>query len=377
MKQMTMLELYKENLASGKALFPSADFNFMTEYNTNFAKYDKLFARNRHFFYYKDIFADANSSNADVLEDFQFDVNALLVTKQDSLQKIWDASRIEYSPLENYDATENFTDTTVHSANLTNSYGNVNRENLYGAREDEHAFGAETRNGSVAKTGTETTAESGTDTITNGAKTTTNQYGIVTETENIGAVSESDGIGARTDSTTNGVAGYNASSFTNSDSSTTENGAQSNTHTENAKTNSKETASHTDSVSEGQHIDENAHSNNNTLTHNVTDTTQESVSAKTDKDNYGQHTDTESITRANDTSTNSENTTFNHEFKRHGNIGVTTSQQMLQSEFDLRLNFNFYDVVFDLIIKELCNYSDSGFDAFLTPLMNNLLEGDE
>ena len=92
-------KLYKENLASGKALFPSADFNFMNEYNTNFAKYDKLFARNRHFFYYKDIFADKTTSDADVLEDFKFDVNALLVTKQDSLQKIWDASRIEYSPL--------------------------------------------------------------------------------------------------------------------------------------------------------------------------------------------------------------------------------------------------------------------------------------
>ena len=377
MKQMTMLELYKENLASGKSLFPTADFNFMSDYNTNFAKYDKLFARNRHFFYYKDVFADSTTTAKDVLEDFQADVNALLVTKQDSLQKIWDASRLDYSPLENYDAVENYTDTTEHSSNVTNSYGNVNRENLYGAREDEHLFGAETRNGSVAKTGTETTAENGTDTTTNGAKTTTNQYGIVTETEKVGAVSESDEIGARTDSTTNGVAGYNASSFTNSDSSITESGAQSNTHTENAKTNSKETAGHTDSVSEGQHINENEHSNNNTLTHNVTDTTQEIVSEKTDSDKYGQHTDSESIIRENDTTTNSENTSFNHTFTRHGNIGVTTSQQMLQSEFDLRLNFNFYDIVFDLIIKELCNFSDSGFDAFLTPFANNLLEGDD
>ena len=35
-----------------------------------------------------------------------------------------------------------------------------------------------------------------------------------------------------------------------------------------------------------------------------------------------------------------------HTLKRHGNIGVTTSQQMLQSERDLWLWYYFYDVVF-------------------------------
>ena len=38
----------------------------------------------------------------------------------------------------------------------------------------------------------------------------------------------------------------------------------------------------------------------------------------------------------------------------YGNIGVTTSQQMLQSEIDLFKNFNFYDVVADMFVQEFC-----------------------
>lgn len=40
---------------------------------------------------------------------------------------------------------------------------------------------------------------------------------------------------------------------------------------------------------------------------------------------------------------------------RHGNIGVTTSQQMLQSEIDLRNNYNFLDNIMDDVDSILCN----------------------
>ena len=39
---------------------------------------------------------------------------------------------------------------------------------------------------------------------------------------------------------------------------------------------------------------------------------------------------------------------------RHGNIGVTTSQQMLQSEIDLRSKFNFTNHLFDDVDTVLC-----------------------
>lgn len=44
--------------------------------------------------------------------------------------------------------------------------------------------------------------------------------------------------------------------------------------------------------------------------------------------------------------TRSESETGTRSLTRHGNIGVTTSQQMLQSEITLRTNYNFVDMLF-------------------------------
>ena len=44
------------------------------------------------------------------------------------------------------------------------------------------------------------------------------------------------------------------------------------------------------------------------------------------------------------------------ELTRSGNIGVTTSQQMIQSEIDLRRDlYNFYNIIYDDIDSILCN----------------------
>lgn len=39
------------------------------------------------------------------------------------------------------------------------------------------------------------------------------------------------------------------------------------------------------------------------------------------------------------------NNTYKHNLRRYGNIGVTTSQQMLQSELDIRPKLNIYEVI--------------------------------
>lgn len=44
-----------------------------------------------------------------------------------------------------------------------------------------------------------------------------------------------------------------------------------------------------------------------------------------------------------------------HKGRTHGNLGVTTSQQMLQSELDL-YRWNLYDEIADLFISEFCIY---------------------
>lgn len=44
-----------------------------------------------------------------------------------------------------------------------------------------------------------------------------------------------------------------------------------------------------------------------------------------------------------------------HNFTRSGNIGVTTSQQMLQSELDLRNNYDFFNHIFIDVDSILCS----------------------
>jgi hypothetical protein len=48
--------------------------------------------------------------------------------------------------------------------------------------------------------------------------------------------------------------------------------------------------------------------------------------------------------------------TSKHDGHLYGNIGVTTSQQMLQAELDLRSKVNIYDVIAEMFYKELCVY---------------------
>lgn len=45
---------------------------------------------------------------------------------------------------------------------------------------------------------------------------------------------------------------------------------------------------------------------------------------------------------------------YNHELRRFGNIGVTTSQQMIESELNVRPKLNIYDVIANLYFNEFC-----------------------
>ena len=58
--------------------------------------------------------------------------------------------------------------------------------------------------------------------------------------------------------------------------------------------------------------------------------------------------------KADNTTHEAETETGTRELTRHGNIGVTTSQQMLESEVTLREKTNFYNIVLNDIAKLLC-----------------------
>ena len=215
--------------------------------------------------------------------------------------KEYETMSLEYNPIENYSMTEEMADDET-----VIEYGKTHTR---------------TDNLSHAKTGTETTAPNTLDTRTDnlshgktGTETTTPNT-TETRTDNL----------AHT--VNHGVYGFNGGNT--SSPADTESGGNTGTQTV-AKT--------------GQE----------TLTHNTTDTeTGTQTYARTGQEIVTHNTtDTDSGTQT-DADTGSDTHTRNYELTRRGNIGVTTSQQMLQSERDLWLWNYFSDVVFPDLDKLL------------------------
>ena len=182
--------------------------------------------------------------------------------------KIYKALTIDYSPIENYDLTEESTDSRSHTSDHTGTDGTTH-------------------------TGTDTTAQSGEDSTTDG-----------------GTIGTTNTIKDATEKTVNGIAGFNTQDEFSKDTSSTK--------TVNQVVQNDEKRNLTGSTKYGK-------TETNTL-----DTTDNTTYNSTIKE-----TDSES-----------------HSLRRHGNIGVTTSQQMIESELVLRKK-NFFDIVFSDIDRLL------------------------
>lgn len=185
-----------------------------------------------------------------------------------------------------YNPIENYnadeTETITHGGNDTLSKTGTDAHALSGA-DTEH------------ETGTNTISNSGNDTVTNtGTTTDTNKN------EN------------GTTETKNQIYGFNSTDAADDSTSTT---TVNQTITDTREDNLTATTTHGLKTDDTRNM-------SNTTTYGRTDTENIDITEKTDYNN-------------------NENRTL----KRHGNIGVTTSQQMIESELELRKKF-FYEIVF-------------------------------
>lgn len=108
----------------------------------------------------------------------------------------------------------------------------------------------------------------------------------------------------------------------------------------------------------------------NTNTHEVSpESSTNYIAESRDKINNGTHTDnattgSQTITTKSDAVNNTDTLKYghilDHEFTRSGNIGVTTSQQMIQSEREI-VKLNVYKVVADLILGTICQLVTTDF----------------
>lgn len=172
----------------------------------------------------------------------------------------------------------------------------------------ENFNGVETE--TFKKTGTDTTGHTGTDTHTlSGTDTTTNQG---TDTVAHSGTDKNENVTENgTSETKNQLYGYNSADPSN-DSVSTTTVNQTVTNTETIDTSDKDTVDLSNATT------------------------------------YGRQ-DQERIDLSDSTTYNNTNT---RELSRHGNLGVTTSQQMIESEIALRRH-NFFEIVFDDIDRYL------------------------
>lgn len=214
-----------------------------------------------------------------------------------TLQRYWDIRKSEYEKIKNaiiaeYNPINNYSMEEKHTGTDTTASKNSGTD----ITTDTHT-GADT----LAKTGNVENAK---------GTTQTNTAGIATTTTN----------GQAEITSVNQVSAYDSNDLTNHDKNTT-------TSAENTQT------------VENSGKDTIAYSGKDTTTNNLTDTTTYN-NTLTSNINYGHNVDN--------------TTTYDTLLTRVGNIGVTTSQQMIESEYVLRLKHSLIELFLTEFIRNYC-----------------------
>ena len=274
--------------------------------------------------------------------------------------KQWETLALVYNPIENYRMTETMTDdetvteygkTSTRTDNLTHRKTGTETDtpDITDVRTDNLSHGktgtetvttdetiTRTDNLSHTKTGTETVDIDGTDTRNDNLTETT--------TPNL------------TTNTANTVHGFNSTvGVPTGEQTGTETGTNTITHTGTQTTGKDETNETTYNTTEretGTQANDTDGEKETTFNTSETDTgTQTTRRTGTDEREYNT-TDTDTGTQGT-VDSGSDTQTRNYELTRSGNIGVTTSQQMIESERKLWLWNFFYNVVFPDIDRVL------------------------
>lgn len=257
------------------------------------------------------------------------------------------ALSIEYNPLENYDRNEEWEDTNTGTQTV-NDTGTQTTTNT--GTETTTNTGTET----TTNTGTETTTNTGTQTTTNtGTETTTNtgtQTSVASGSEatvKTGSEKEQADGGSTTE---NQTSAYDSSTYSPKDKSIFD------TDQSNERTYNDVTDTHTLNDLTNERTDDLTAERTDDLTaertDNLTAERTDNLTAERTDNLTAERTDNLTAERTDDLqSQRTDDLTAHHEGRVHGNIGVTTSQQMLTAELDLGY-WNIYNKITDLFLTE-------------------------
>ena len=266
--------------------------------------------------------------------------------------RIYAAAQLEYNPIENYDRQEETTDSTEASKQHsgTDTTTNTGTDTRTNSGKDTTQF---TGTDTITNTGTDTTTNSGsdvvsntgTDTVTNSGKDTTQLSGSDSLTNSgsdvttMGGQDTSSSSGSKsvtnsgTDTTTNKIAAFNSSTLVDHDTSALAHG-----HATSETTSDSVTVTHgqTETLAHG-HVETTQHGKKEELTHGHVEALQ--------------HGHTEALQHGLTIEDESETTRTS---RIHGNIGVTTSQQMLEQELEVAPKLNIINIMIDSFKNRFC-----------------------
>lgn len=255
-----------------------------------------------------------NAMETDVTTIQKMIVNLYKVKKY-TYERLYNSTLLKYEPIENYDRLETITDSTVKDTTGSTDYGlqnttsSITSDNVDGAQKNDNTTTEKMEYGETTTVIKDKLTKSGKERSTDSGK----------------KVSERN------------VAPYDSETYYNQEKTT----------------DSFDNYSHTNELLD--RIDEtNSTVNVPTKTDNKITTVVENIGEKTNTQTSTSQQQQQAHT---DTVTGKEEVTYKHENHTHGNIGVTTSQQMLESEREVAL-FNFVGIVAHDIIKliAICIY---------------------
>ena len=204
------------------------------------------------------------------------------------------ATTTDYNPLENYDRVEDYED------NMTGSFNNTSSNNSNTSFSNKAKV---TNNGEFNNTG----STNGTDT----RNTTTNE-------------TLTDSMGAQSSTAENKVSAFDSSEYSPKEKTDTNGAAYTDTHTTDRETNDSLTMAHSSSDSG--------------TNSNITNTETSVTNATTEAGNESGSNTNKNV----------------HSGRIHGNIGVTTSQEMLDAEMKLWASIDVYKSIADLFVTDFC-----------------------
>lgn len=287
--------------------YPEGDHlegNFITDYVNGYTYFDRNVARK---YGERGIEVDYDTTIAEASADWLQDVNSIVFQHLNDWAKMYSALIKDYEPLWNVDGT------------VITTYGETENNDQYGATQKTRQYGATQ------------------DTMQYGATQKTNQYGATQDTMQYGATSVTTQYGA-----TSGTQGGGTDTHNHYERSYPDGTNIKTQYDEDIIANrTNTTTAHSDSVSGTTHTD-----TASSLTH--TDT--ESELTHSDTKSSLQHTDIESDLLHSDKHTSEEHVDTE---RRTGNIGVTKSTELVESEEKLRIKYNFFDIIFKFMMKEM------------------------